>query len=280
ADDFLTKPIVELVELQAKVRAGLRVYQLAKALQAQKHLLESELAEASAYVRSLLPLPTEHPLPIDSRFIPSQELGGACFDYFWLDSDRLVLFLLDMSGHGLGAALPSVYILNLLRSQSLNDVDFSQPDQVLTALNRIFQMGEHGDKYFTIWYGVFHAQSRELRYGSAGHPPALLLSRAATDWQVQPLKTKGFPIGMFAKAKYQSACQSIAADSSLYVFSDGVYELPSLDGSLWGLTGLTDLLLDLHRQQQGHLDTLLEHLRVLTQSDAFNDDISLVQARF
>lgn len=280
ADDFLTKPIVEVVELQAKVRAGLRVYQLAKALQAQTRLLESELAEASAYVRSLLPAPMEQPLPIDSRFIPSQELGGDCFDYFWLDADRLVIFLLDMSGHGLGAALPSVSILNLLRSQSLNEVDFSQPDQVLTALNRIFQMGEHGDKYFTIWYGVFHTQSRELCYSSAGHPPALLLDRAGLDWQVHPLKTKGFPIGMFAKAHYHCSTQVIQAKSSLYIFSDGVYEMLQADGQLWGLAGLTDLLLQLHRRNQSNLDIILENLRDLNGTETFQDDVSLVQANF
>ncbi|MEB3162955.1 MAG: SpoIIE family protein phosphatase [Prochlorothrix sp.] len=280
ADDFLTKPIIEVVELQAKVRAGLRVYQLAKALQAQTQILELELAEASAYVRSLLPVPVEHPLLIDSRFIPSQALGGDCFDYFWLDQNRLVLFLLDMSGHGLGAALPSVSVLNLLRSQSLNEVDFGQPEQVLTALNRVFQMGEHGDKYFTIWYGVFHAKERSLCYASAGHPPALLLSREGSDWQVHPLKTKGFPIGMFAKAQYQSSVQPIQPSSSLYIFSDGVYEILQADGQLWGLSGLTELLVQLHRLNRSHLNVILENLQQLYNDEPFKDDISIVQANF
>jgi phosphoserine phosphatase RsbU/P len=284
ADDFLTKPIVEITELQAKVRAGLRVYQLAKALQAQTHRLESELAEASEYVRSLLPSTMETPLHIDSCFVPSRELGGDSFDYFWLNDEQLVLFLLDMSGHGLGAALPSVYILNLLRSQSLNEVNFSQPDQVLTALNRIFQMGEHGDKYFTIWYGVFNRYSRELTYGSAGHPPALLLCPQGRGdrepWIVQPLKTKGFPIGMFAQAKYVSQVETLPPGSSLYIFSDGVYEILQSNGELWGLAGFTQLLQDLHQTQQGNLPTVLQRLKDLKQDQAFEDDLSLVQANF
>lgn len=280
ADDFLTKPIVEVVELQAKVRAGLRVYQLAKALQAQTRLLESELAEASAYVRSLLPAPMEQPLPIASCFIPSRELGGDCFDYFWLNDRQLVLFLLDMSGHGLGAALPSVYILNLLRSQSLNDVDFSHPDQVLTALNRIFQMGEHGDRYFTIWYGVFNQKTRQLCYGSAGHPPALLLKKTPSQWEVEPLKTKGFPIGMFAQAQYRSETQTMESGSSLYIFSDGVYEIPIGDGKIWGLSGFSSLLQQLHSQNQGTLDAILKTVKELYQGEIFNDDVSLVKATF
>ena len=84
ADDFITKPI-EQNELKARVRAGLRLHQLSRDLQTQKLLLETELAEAAEYVRSLLPLPLTEPFEVDSRFIPSRQLGGDCFDYYWLD---------------------------------------------------------------------------------------------------------------------------------------------------------------------------------------------------
>lgn len=114
ADDFIAKPI-EQNELQARVRAGLRLHQLSKDLQNQKQLLETEMAEAAEYVRSLLPLPMKRPLTINSLFIPSRQLGGDCFDYYWLDPDYLAIYLLDTAGHGLRATLPSISVLNLLR---------------------------------------------------------------------------------------------------------------------------------------------------------------------
>jgi sigma-B regulation protein RsbU (phosphoserine phosphatase) len=279
ADDFLSKPI-ELTELQARVRAGLRVYHLTRDLQSQKQLLESELAEASEYVRSLLPGPMHETVTIEASFIPSRKLGGDCYDYYWLDEDHLLMFLLDMAGHGLGAALPSVSILNLLRSQSLTEVNFHEPTQVLMALNRIFQMSKHGDKYFTIWYGVFNIAMRQIHYASAGHPPAILISGDPTHLKLEKLKTKGFPIGMFSDNQYVSQKQTIEPGSSLYIFSDGVYELPQPNGQVWGLPNFIDLLQALHHEGDIDLKQVLKTLQGINGQDAFQDDVSLIKINF
>ena len=291
ADDFLSKPI-EMSELHARIRAGLRIHQLTNDLQHQKQLLESELAEASDYVSSLVPQSLEHPLPIQATFIPSRQLGGDCFDYYWLESGELVVFLLDMSGHGLGAALPSVYILNLLRSQSLAEVDFREPVQVLQALNRIFQMGTQGDKYFTIWYGIYDPASQHITYSSAGHPPALLVSSppksdrkrsflsTAYAVQVHPLRTQGFPIGLFSDSLYVSQTEIIPPGSSLYIFSDGVYELPQANGQIWGLPRFIDLIRSLHSHGSPSLQDIQTALTLENKSAIFQDDISLIKVQF
>ncbi len=162
SDDFLCKPI-ELNEFKARVRAGLRLYQLNQALQKQKKLLENELTEAANYVCSLLPEPLEEDaISIDFRFIPSFTLGGDCLDYFWLDSDHLVIYLLDVAGHGLKATLPSLSVINLLRYKGLNQVDYYQPKEVLNSLNKTFQMSQRNEKYFTIWYGIYNKTKKKV----------------------------------------------------------------------------------------------------------------------
>ncbi|MFN4877748.1 MAG: PP2C family protein-serine/threonine phosphatase, partial [Aphanizomenon sp.] len=235
ADDFITKPI-EQNELQARVRAGLRLHQLSQDLHTQKLLLETELAEATEYVKSLLPLPINQPLSIKFTFLPSRQLGGDCFDYNWLDTDSLAIYLLDAAGHGLKATLPAISVLNLLRSRALKDLNYYQPSEVLAALNTTFQMNYQNDKYFTIWYGVYNRVSRQLTYSSAGHPPAIILSgNSPINTEVKRLKTPGVPVGMFPEAKYVNACCHIEKSSTLYIFSDGAYEITQSNGTLWSL---------------------------------------------
>ncbi|OBQ14065.1 MAG: regulator [Anabaena sp. LE011-02] len=280
ADDFISKPI-EHNELQARVRAGLRLHQLSQDLQTQKLLLETELAEATEYVKSLLPLPVNKHLSIQFKFLPSRQLGGDCFDYNWLDADTLAIYLLDVAGHGLKATLPSISVLNLLRSRALKDLNYYQPSEVLAALNNTFQMNYQNDKYFTIWYGVYNRVSRQLTYSSAGHPPAIILSgNSPTHTEVKRLKTPGMPVGMFPEAKYTDAYCQIEKSSILYIFSDGAYEITQSNGTLWSLEGFIQILISLQYSVDNQLDYILDYLINLNSKETFEDDLSILQVKF
>lgn len=276
ADDFISKPI-EMNELRARVQSGLRLHSLSQDLQVQKRTLEAELAEAADYVRSLLPEPVAEPIRVDTRFIPSRQLGGDCFDYFWLDSDAMAIYLLDVAGHGLRAALPSVAVLNLLRSRTIPNIDYYQPSDVLRALNTTFQMSYQNDKYFTIWYGVYRPSTRQLCYASAGHPPAILVSGKKNP-TTQRLKTPGMPVGMFPEAQYKDATCDIPESSNLYVFSDGVYEIHQPDGNIWGLDEFVELLANSRSASpEDVLDQVVTYIKDLNAKAVFDDDFSLLE---
>ncbi|MBV6627936.1 MAG: SpoIIE family protein phosphatase [Rivularia sp. (in: Bacteria)] len=276
ADDFITKPI-EQNEMQARVRAGLRLHQMSRDLKAQKQILEAELSEAADYVRSLLPMPMVHPFNINYTFIPSQQLGGDCFDYYWLDPDYLAIYLLDTAGHGLKATLPSISVLNLLRSRALKDLNYYQPKEVLNALNSTFQMNYQNDKYFTIWYGVYNIVKRELIYSSAGHPPAILLS---DNNDIQLLKTPGMPVGMFPEVQYTNGFCKIEKNSTLYIFSDGAYEISLSDGQLMGLENFIQRVTRLYHFSSSPLENILNCLVDLNSKNTFDDDLSILQIGF
>ncbi len=279
ADDFITKPI-EQNELQARVRAGLRLHQLSRDLQTQKRILEIELEEAAEYVRSLLPLPMKQPLNINFRFIPSRQLGGDCFDYYWLNPNYLAIYLLDTAGHGLRATLPSISVLNLLRSRALKSLNYYSPSEVLKALNDTFQMNYQNDKYFTIWYGVYNRVNRQLMYASAGHPPAILVSKSPNLTEVQQLRTPGLPVGMFPHVNYVDGLCNITEGSTLYIFSDGAYEIAKSDGNLWTLDGFIEMLVNLSDPINGELDSVINYLTTLNAKDAFDDDLSIIHIKF
>ena len=183
ANDYLVK-LPDRLELLARVRYHSRGYinllernEAYRALEASQRLLAKDVAQAARYVQSLLPEKLRRgPIAADWRFVPSAELGGDSFGYDWVDPDHFAFYLLDVSGHGVGSALLSVSALNALRSQSLPQADFRDPGQVLTALNRAFQMDQQNGLFFTIWYGIYHRPTRRLDYAGGGHPPALLLT--------------------------------------------------------------------------------------------------------
>jgi sigma-B regulation protein RsbU (phosphoserine phosphatase) len=232
AEDYLAKPF-NPVFLRARVGACMekkRLRDREKAtyeslLRSQKKLA-GELAEAAAYVRSLLPAPLSGAVQADWCFQPSAELGGDAFGYHWLDPDHLAIYLLDVCGHGVGAALLSVSVLNALRNQTLPGTHFSKPAEVLAALNRTFRMESQNNLFFTMWYGVYRPSSRELAFASGGHPPALLLVTEPGGKQPPvPLRTEGSAVGCLDEARYSAAALEIPRGARLMVFSDGVFEI-------------------------------------------------------
>ncbi|OKH52209.1 regulator [Calothrix sp. HK-06] len=294
ADEFISKPI-EMNELKARVRAGLRLHQLNQDLhnqkqalevlnqdlQTQKQILEAELAEAADYVRSLLPSPVVGTVTTEALFIPSTQLGGDCFDYYWLNDENLVIYLLDVSGHGVGSALLSVSVLNVLRSQSLPNTNFLVPSEVLKALNNAFQMSNHGDKYFTIWYGVYNRRKRQLTYASAGHPQAILLSHTSTNKiQVQQLGSLDLPIGFVPNIEFENAAFDVEENSTLYIFSDGAYEINQPDGTIWGINAFIDYLINHSHKETRDFNQILAHIMKLNQKPNLDDDLSLLQINF
>ena len=285
ADDFLSKP-PRINELRARVRAGLRLYHATEEIQRQKRLIEQELSQASEYVRSLLPAPLTGNISIQSSFLPSTQLGGDSFDYFWLDGDRLALYLLDVSGHGVGSALLSVSVLNLMRTRSLRHSQTSQditnfycPSEVLTDLNNTFQMTVHNEMYFTIWYGVYNKRTHQLVYASGGHPPAVLISNEEIP-KIKLLKTTGLPIGMMPDVTYQEQVCEIDTDSRLYLFSDGVYEISQEDDSIWGFNSLIDTFIRIPSDRQSRIDYILTCVKEAANNKPFEDDLSLLEVEF
>ncbi|BAQ63048.1 serine phosphatase RsbU [Geminocystis sp. NIES-3708] len=269
--------------LENIVTMGNQIGQFIKRKQAEEELkqrnllLQSELNIASGYILSLLPSPNEQEFLVEQKFIPSAKLGGDIFDYYWLDEENVVIYLLDVAGHGIHSALLSVSILNLVRNNSLYNTDPYQPWTILTELNRLFQMDNDRVNYFTIWYGVYNKNTRELIYASAGHPPAILISPQGNDWQYHKLSTPNMPIGMLEDIDFDQNLYEVQPNSILYIFSDGIYEIPVGNGEIWGLNNFTDLLLNVQKEQNQDLQKVIDHVHIINKSSNFDDDLSILK---
>jgi PAS domain S-box-containing protein len=272
---------VALADLVSMLLEGRQRLDTLQALQLSEKMISAQLADAASYVRSQLPVNLFDSVRTDWRYLPSSTLGGDALDFFWLNKDHMVIFLLDVVGHGVGSALLATSILHLLRQRALKDGDPLDPVSVLVALNRSFQMDEHGDKVFSIWYGVFDRVSGIIRFATAGHPPALLISpnrdgRPEATW----LKGKGLWIGATATETFEGGSAIVAQDAELFVFSDGLYELTTPEGPMIGLEGFGQLLMDLHSSGSADLERVLTEVSRIHGSDQFEDDASILKVCF
>ena len=290
ANDYIVK-LPDRLELLARIRYHSKGYiallqrnEAYQALQESQKRLASEVKQAARYVQSLLPDKLKKGLiKTDWRFVPSAELGGDSFGYHWLDDDHFAFYLLDVSGHGVGAALLSVSAMNALRSQALPNTDFRQPSQVLFALNNAFQMDQQNGLYFTIWYGVFHKPTRRVDYSGGGHPPALLLTGpTAEQATMQVLDSKGPMIGAMNDLEYESGSTTLEPFSKIYILSDGAYEIEKADKTMWPFSEFLAFMGQgpHHGTETSKMDQLIAYDRELMGVDEFADDLSLVELIF
>lgn len=290
ANDYIVK-LPDRIELLARIRYHSKGYinllqrnEAYEALRESERRLASEVRQAAHYVRSLLPEKLKKgEVRTDWRFVPSAELGGDSFGYHWLDDDHLAMFLLDVSGHGVGSALLSVSAMNALRSQALPQADFKKPDQVLGALNNAFQMDQQNGLFFTIWYGVYHKPSRRIEYAGGGHPPGLLVTGPSVDKAVlSPLESLGPMIGAVPDLEFQSGSAELDAFAKLYLYSDGVHEIQRTDETMWPFEEFVAFMKEGPHDAEGGalMDRLIAHDRMLQGREEFVDDFSIVEFRF
>ena len=284
ANDYLVK-LPDRIELLARIRHHSRGYihllernQAFDALAASQQMLAAELAEAAEYVRSQLPAPIQGPITVRWDFASCSSVGGDAFGYHWIDEDHFAAYLLDVCGHGVGAALLSVSVMNTISSGSLGNTDFRQPEKVLGRLNQLFAMERHNNMYFTIWYGVYERNTRRLRYCTAAHPAALLFG-PNTDGEPERLGIPALPIGTLEDIEFSVGETLVELGSRLYIYSDGVYEVVLTNGAEMALEDFIPLVAIQPPPALG-LESVRAAVAGMQGRDRFDDDFSLVELTF
>lgn len=279
AHDYIVK-LPDPVELLARIRhhaAGHRALverngAFAELSAAREHLV-SELHRAGRYARRLLPEPLSGAVRTRWLFEPCDDLGGDTFGYHFLEGGRFAFYVLDVVGHGVGAALHGVSIATVLRAQALPGTDFSRPEDVLSALNRAFPMQDHDGLYFTLFFGVFDPVTRRLAFASAGHP-APILRRA--DGALLELAAPGAMIGIDPDAVFEPRELTLDPGARVHAFTDGAYEIELEDGSMWDAASFERELLSL----ADDLPRFHERVRALRGGRGLDDDCTVLVVDF
>lgn len=275
---------VQIVDVTEEVEARAVIDRQNALNAALAKALDSELSQAAEYMRSILPTDIDTgPVRVSSAYLPSRKVGGDSFDYRWLDEDHLLLYLLDVSGHGIAAALLSASIHNMIRSGSIPATTLRDPATTLAKLNATFPMHAQGDSYFTIWYGVYCRSTRTLRYASAGHPPALALKRDGDTVTAIALSTPATPIGAFEDVTFSTAAYTVPPACQLLIYSDGAYEFrrrTTAGNPMVTHRDFTTVCATEAAKPAWSLDRLVDRLQALSPDGQFDDDCALILATF
>jgi sigma-B regulation protein RsbU (phosphoserine phosphatase) len=282
ADDFLSKSATSQ-EITARVQSGIRtaalirrLEQVTEQIRRKQDVVERELLSAARYVESLLPAPgiLLPGIEMAHAYRPALTLGGDLFNVVRWDEHSLGLYLLDASGHGVSPALRSASFSTFLREDSLlHQVGTSDPGAILTEANRQFPLTEDGN-YFTIIFLLIDIRSRTLFYATAGHHGALVQRLTGEIfWLTQP----NLPLGFDPANVYRTTAVPLMPGDRLYVLSDGLYEIPSPGGELWGQARLEATMRDQGHRPVGDvlLRTIEEAARWRGQDD-FPDDVAIM----
>jgi sigma-B regulation protein RsbU (phosphoserine phosphatase) len=286
-------------ELFVRLAAGERVIALEQRLEEENRKLEEtnqsltrayktirdDLDAAARMQRSLLPPPgTIHGVHCNSLFLPASVVAGDVFNFFPIGSNSVGFYLLDVSGHGIPAAMLSVTISKMLTTRPETSSPLVEqtragfaytirpPHEALSEVNNRFQ--DQDDMYFTMVYGVLDNDTGRLRLAQAGHPAPILLRKNEPP---QPLGDGGFPLGMLPDRDFDPLEYHVKEGDRLFLCSDGILECTNPENEQFGQKRLMRVL-DAHRESS--LDTLLKSLQATMHrwsgTHEFADDVTLL----
>ena len=304
ADDFLTKP-VSANEFRARIRAGERILRMERELSEKNRLVSETLAEMStlydALDRDLIEARSLQQSLVRERFRdfgaarlslllrPCGHVGGDLVGFFPINDSRIGFFSIDVSGHGIAAALMTARLAayfsggtagqNIALAPGIDGKNEPRsPSDVAAQLNRILLEEMETEHYFTLALGHLDMATGLIVMTQCGHPHAAVQRSGGA---IEFTGEGGLPVGLMADAEWHDHQIQLAAGDRLLMVSDGITECPGRKGVLLEERGLKKLLhRNSRRRGTAFFETLMWDLANFAGDRDFSDDISAVLVEY
>ena len=291
ANDFISKPF-DREELRVRLLAGERVVNLERRLVKKNEELHeagermrSDLAAAARVQRAMLPKASlaHDKICASFTYVPTDELAGDGLGFHLIGDRHLVAYVVDVTGHGVPAALLAVNAMHALSPAAIgligDDAGSGQsvpsPSKILASLNRGFCGGSSDGRFLTMVLCVLDIQTGSLRFARAGHPLPVI---ARESQSVTINDDGGLPLGIVEDVEFPEVEVRLMPGDRVYIYSDGCTEQMIAGGrEQFGDDRLFALLTE--SGARSGADTIARTVAELTAwagTDRFTDDVSLL----
>jgi len=271
--------IIVAIGMMAKVKANQLLLQ-------RNQLMHADLAAAAKIQSALLPRMDFLGRQVDMhlRFLPCNQVGGDMVNVIPFSDTLIGVYCLDVSGHGIPAALTGVALSHMLRSDGkivskMQDgvTVPNSPGEIIARLEREFPFEDLG-QYLTMVFLLMDRAKNQLCIAAAGHPAPLLV---LPDGQVEEIKIGGLPVGFGDGEVREEVVVEIPAGAALVLYSDGITEQPDAKGKRFGISRLKKTLgAHAHDGIVGMVDAAWSELAAFRGKAFQDDDMSLLGVSF
>lgn len=197
----------------------------------EKERMSKELEVAARIQKQILPatLPQISGLDIAATVIPATEIGGDCYDFIQVDPDTNIIYISDVTGHG----IPSGIVVSIANAIIYSYAKSSSLSEILVNANRVLKNKTAQNMFMTLL--MLRYQNGSVSYMSAGHPE--MLHYFAADKKVSTEKGGGIALGMIPdnSKMLTESTMSFEKGDSIILYSDGIPEAVSERGDMYGL---------------------------------------------
>jgi serine phosphatase RsbU (regulator of sigma subunit) len=247
-----------------------------RALEDRQRQLEADLTAARQAQERLMPPASGRIGSISYATIskPGRLVAGDLFEVVGLDDGRVAVFLGDVAGKGVGAAV----LMAAAQTQLRAALKYHKPlSAAVEELNREVIARAPVGEFISLFAGIFDPRARTLEFVDAGH--GYWLHRPAGDDPRRVQYDGGLVLGVEQDHRYPSETIPVAPGDRIVIFSDGVVEQHSPDGAAYGFENVLAALAPT-RSETEDVQVLLEGLQAFAQSDDLSDDVTIAALKF